>query len=150
MKKIILASFVVCVGLMAAESTTNLKSCMSCHGQKFEKKALGKSKIVSKLSEKEIATALRGYVDGTYGGSMKGIMKMQAQKIKDPDMAAKHIHMLSTGVNPKAAEKEMCLNKLESLKECVLNAKTDPEMQKCRTTILDFAENIKTKHPVAK
>jgi len=66
----------------------NLKVCAGCHGANFEKSALGKSKIVANLSKEDITTALLGYKAGTYGGSMKGIMKGQVSRYSDDDLKA--------------------------------------------------------------
>ncbi len=60
--------------------------CSSCHGTKWNKKALGRSKIVSQMTHAEIATALKGYKAGTYGGSMKAVMKGQVSRYSDADL----------------------------------------------------------------
>jgi len=60
--------------------------CVSCHGAKFEKKALGKSKIVKDMSKEDIVKALKGYKDGSYGGAMKGTMKPQVANLSDADI----------------------------------------------------------------
>ncbi len=44
-------------------------ACVGCHGQNFEKAALGKSKIVKDMTKDEIVKALKGYKDGSYGVS---------------------------------------------------------------------------------
>jgi len=62
--------------------------CKGCHGASFEKKAMGKSKIVKDMSKADIVTALKGYKDGSYGGTMKGIMKGQVASLSDADMEA--------------------------------------------------------------
>jgi len=49
---------------------------------------MGKSKIVKDLTHAEIATALKGYKAGTYGGPMKGLMKGQVGKYSDADLDA--------------------------------------------------------------
>jgi len=69
------------------------KVCSSCHGQHAEKKALNKSKVIQGWSEVQVTTALNGYKDGSYGGSMKGLMKSQVTKLSDEDISAlaKHI-----------------------------------------------------------
>jgi len=85
MKKIALALLVTSVGLMAA---VNGKACASCHGADFSKAALGKSKNVAAMTHAEIATALKGYKAGTYGGPMKGLMKGQVAKYSDADLDA--------------------------------------------------------------
>lgn len=74
------------------ESIANLseltKSCSSCHGAKGEKKALGKSNIINKLSENDFISRVKGYQDGTYGGAMKSLMKAQVQKLNDAEINA--------------------------------------------------------------
>jgi cytochrome c553 len=85
MKKIVLGTLVLSVAAFAA---VNLGACKGCHGQNFEKKALGKSKIVSEMSKADVAAALVGYKTGTYGGPMKGLMKGQVAKYSDADLKA--------------------------------------------------------------
>lgn len=70
----------------------NIHKCQSCHGVNGEKKALGKSKIIQKLSEKEIVKAIKGYQKGTYGGNFKGVMKGQVANLTNEDIkkAAKY------------------------------------------------------------
>jgi len=64
------------------------KKCSACHGALGQKKALGKSKVISELSSAEITTALNGYKDGSYGGPMKGLMKGQVAKLTTGDIQA--------------------------------------------------------------
>ena len=66
----------------------NTAGCTGCHGQNFEKVALGKSKVVKDMSKEEIVKALKGYKDGSYGGSMKGLMKGQVGSLSDADIDA--------------------------------------------------------------
>ena len=63
-------------------------SCKGCHGADFEKKAMGKSKVVKDMSSTDIVTALKGYKDGSYGGAMKGMMKGQVASLSDADIEA--------------------------------------------------------------
>ncbi len=63
-------------------------ACVGCHGANFEKKAMGKSKVVKDMSKADIIAALKGYKAGTYGGAMKGIMAGQAKSLSDADIAA--------------------------------------------------------------
>jgi cytochrome c-type protein NapB len=63
-------------------------SCTGCHGKTFDKKAMGKSKIVKDMSKADIVTALKGYKDGSYGGAMKAMMKGQVASLSDADMEA--------------------------------------------------------------
>jgi cytochrome c-type protein NapB len=82
--KVALLSMFASVAMYAASTA----GCVACHGKNFEKKALGKSKIVKDMSKEDIVKALKGYKDGTYGGAMKGSMKGQVANLSDADMAA--------------------------------------------------------------
>jgi len=88
MKKIVIASIATLALATASMAAVNGKACTSCHGADFGKKALGKSKIVKDLTHAEIATALKGYKTGSYGGPMKGLMKGQVAKYSDADLEA--------------------------------------------------------------
>jgi len=88
MKKIVIASVASLALATASMAGVNGGACAGCHGVHFEKKALGKSKIVANLSHAEIAEALKGYKAGTFGGPMKGIMKGQVAKYSDADLEA--------------------------------------------------------------
>ena len=88
MKKIVLASIAALTVTSAAIAGVNAGACAGCHGAHFEKHALGKSKIVKDLTHAEIATALKGYKAGTFGGPMKGIMKGQVGRYSDADLEA--------------------------------------------------------------
>jgi len=83
MKKIVLGTLVLSVAAFAA---VNLGACKGCHGANFEKKALGKSKVVSDMTKAEVSAALVGYKNGTYGGPMKGVMKGQVAKYSVADL----------------------------------------------------------------
>ena len=85
MKKIILGTLVLGVAAFAA---VNLGACKACHGQNFEKAALGKSKIVANMTKQEVTDSLVGYKNGTYGGPMKGVMKGQVAKYSEADLSA--------------------------------------------------------------
>ena len=63
-------------------------ACAGCHGANFEKKAMGKSKVVKDMSKADIIAALKGYKAGTYGGAMKGIMAGQVKSLSDADITA--------------------------------------------------------------
>ncbi len=69
------------------KSSINLTSCKSCHGVDFEKAALGKSKVVRDMTKAEVTEALIGYKDGTYGGSMKNMMKSHVVKYSDEQLS---------------------------------------------------------------
>ncbi len=87
MKKITTA--IIALGATSAlMAGVNAAACKGCHGQNWEKHALGKSKIVANLTHAEIATATKGYKAGTFGGPMKGLMKGQVAKYSDADLEA--------------------------------------------------------------
>jgi len=88
MKKIVIASIATLALATASMAAVNGKACTSCHGADWGKKALGKSKVVKDLTHAEIATALKGYKAGTFGGPMKGLMKGQVAKYSDADLEA--------------------------------------------------------------
>ena len=52
-------------------------TCVSCHGQNGEKKALNASAVIQGWDKQKVIDALNGYKDGSYGGAMKGVMKGQ-------------------------------------------------------------------------
>jgi len=84
LKVLTLGSLLASSALYAA----NTAACAGCHGANFEKKALGKSKIVKDMSKEDIVKALKGYKDGSYGGAMKGMMKGQVAALSDADISA--------------------------------------------------------------
>ena len=88
MKKIVIASIATLALVTAASAAVNGKACAACHGADWSKHAMGKSKVVSEMSHADIATALKGYKDGSYGGAMKMIMKGQATKLSEDDIKA--------------------------------------------------------------
>jgi cytochrome c-type protein NapB len=100
MKKIVLGTLVLGVAAFAA---VNVNSCKGCHGGDFGKKALGKSDIVSEMSQKEVFDAIKGYKEGTYGGMMKGLMKGQVAKYSEKEL--KEISEL-IGKAPEKTEEE--------------------------------------------
>jgi len=83
-KKVALGALITTAGSYAV----SIAVCAGCHGQHFEKKAMGKSKIVKDMSLKEVVIALKGYKKGTYGGAMKQMMMTQVVNIKDTDLDA--------------------------------------------------------------
>ncbi len=88
MKKIVIASIATLALATTSMAAVNGKACTSCHGADWSKKALGKSKVVATMSHADIATAMKGYKAGTYGGPMKGLMKGQVAKYSDADLDA--------------------------------------------------------------
>jgi len=88
MKKTLITAVATLAFATASMAAVNGAACAACHGKNFEKHALGKSKIVASLSHAEIATALKGYKAGTFGGPMKAVMKGQVAKYSDADLDA--------------------------------------------------------------
>ena len=67
-------------------ATPLFNSCKSCHGATGEKVAMGKSKVISDLNATQIESALQGYKDGTYGGTMKALMRGQVMRLSAEDI----------------------------------------------------------------
>lgn len=76
------------LGLTSVAMADAFAKCAGCHGANGEKKALGKSKVMSEMTKAEIVAAINGYKDGTYGGPMKGLMKGQVAGLSDADAQA--------------------------------------------------------------
>ena len=76
--------------------------CKGCHGADFEKKAMGKSKVVKDMSKEDFISSLKGYKDGSYGGAMKGMMKGQVASLSDADIEAMATEILGAGDAPVA------------------------------------------------
>ncbi len=87
MKKIVL-SIVALGATTALMAAVNAGACVGCHGADWSKAALGKSKNVAEMSKADIAAALVGYKDGSYGGPMKGLMKGQVDKYSKEELEA--------------------------------------------------------------
>lgn len=88
MKKTLLLATLLSASLFAADGAALFNKCAACHGAHGEKHALGKSKIINTLTPAEIETALHGYKNGTYGGSMKALMKGQVAAFDDEQIKA--------------------------------------------------------------
>ncbi len=87
MKKIVL-SIVALTATTALMAAVNSGACTGCHGADWSKAALGKSKNVAEMTHADIAAALKGYKDGSYGGPMKGLMKGQVAKYSNEELDA--------------------------------------------------------------
>jgi cytochrome c553 len=79
---------VAVVQKVTVDGAAVFKKCVGCHGMHAEKKALGKSQVIKGWDTQKILTALHGYKDGTYGGTMKSIMKGQVSKLSDDEIKA--------------------------------------------------------------
>lgn len=88
MKKLLIITSVLSVLNLSVyadsvQGEIDFKACSGCHGKTGEKHALGKSKIIKDLSKQDIVAALNGYKNGTYGGSMKAVMKGQVSRLDE-------------------------------------------------------------------
>jgi len=92
---VIAGAIITSSSLLAADGASIYKKCAGCHGASAEKHALGKSKIIANMSEKELNDAMNGYKAGTYGGPMKGLMKGQVATLKDDDVKALSTYIAS-------------------------------------------------------
>ena len=93
MKNTILGLTLISTMMLAADGSALYSKCAGCHGSQGEKKALGKSKVINKMSKEDLITALNGYKDGSYGGPMKGLMKGQVSKLNHEDIEALALHI---------------------------------------------------------
>lgn len=76
------------IGEEAIDATTLYATCGSCHGQKAEKSALGKSQVIAGWDKQRIIDSLNGYKNGTYGGVMKNIMTGQVNNKTEAEIDA--------------------------------------------------------------
>ncbi|WP_373072807.1 cytochrome c [Sulfurimonas sp.] len=60
--------------------------CTSCHGEDASQKALGKSQVIKGWSVEKLTNAIEGYQNGTYGGDMKGMMRVQVKDLNSVDI----------------------------------------------------------------
>jgi cytochrome c len=67
----------------AADGASLYNKCAACHGASGEKKALGKSAVIKGWKAQKTVAALKGYKSGTYGGTMKALMKGQVASLDD-------------------------------------------------------------------
>jgi len=68
--------------------TVFAQKCASCHGPDAKNAALGKSQVIAGWDAARVENALRGYIDGTYGSSMKPVMQVQAKALSDAQIKA--------------------------------------------------------------
>lgn len=89
MKKIIsLLALLSAVTLFATDIAPIAQKCAACHGEKGEKVAMNKSKIMNQLSKEEFLSSIKGYKDGTYGGQLKNLMIPQVKTLSDEQINA--------------------------------------------------------------
>ena len=72
----------------AAAGKIKFAACAGCHGQKGERKALGKSEAIGGWDAAKVEEALKGYKAGTRNAhGMGATMKGQAAALSDADIA---------------------------------------------------------------
>ncbi len=113
MKKTVLSLIFTSALVMAAESNATapkadakadagkgkalFAKCVSCHGDKAQNKALGKSEVIAGWDVAKLEEALKGYKAGTRNvHGMGGLMKGQVASLSDEDIKAlaEYIHSL--------------------------------------------------------
>jgi len=65
-----------------------IKKCKKCHGKDGREHALGTSNIIAGESRSELIEKIEGYKNGTYGGSLKGVMTPQALALTSNEIEA--------------------------------------------------------------
>jgi len=83
------------VPALAAGGAALYAQCAGCHGDDGGKAALGASRPVKGQTAEALYGKLKGYADGSYGGSKKAVMAGVAKKLSDEDMRALAAHMAS-------------------------------------------------------
>jgi len=86
MKKIVIATIATLALSSTMFAAVNAAACKSCHGQNWEKKALGKAAVVKDMTKADIAKSLIAYKTTTVGAEM--IMKSQVARYSDADLKA--------------------------------------------------------------
>jgi len=145
MKKLLFLCLLSSISILSANE--EIKKCQSCHGEVFEKQALGTSKVVRYMKKEDIVKALNSYKNNKskYGGSMRAIMSAQAANIKNVDSVAQKVVDISQGSTPKNRKLGVCLSALETVKQCVLNAHTRSDEKNCNKEIENLKQNIDNK-----
>ena len=96
MIKLSLLSLTIFSLISTTALAVDLTTCVGCHGKHFEKPAMNISRIVKDLKAEEIRQALKGYKEGSHGGSMKDVMNNQISKFTD-DEIEEIIKIITTG-----------------------------------------------------
>ncbi len=76
-------------GDLVAKGKAVFAKCQSCHGDKAQNKALGKSEVIAGWDAAKTEEALKGYKAGTRNKhGMGGLMKTQVSSLSDEDIKA--------------------------------------------------------------
>jgi cytochrome c553 len=95
LKSLVIAGAILSSSALLADGASIYQKCAGCHGVNGDKIALGKSKVIVNMSEDELNSSMNGYKDGTYGGSMKGLMKGQVASLSVDDIKAVSTYIVS-------------------------------------------------------
>ncbi len=142
-KRVIMLSFAALLTLPVV-LMADMDRCVSCHGIDFEKKALGVSKVVKDMSEKEIKAALDGYKSGK-GGSMKDVMIAEVNLGVDTDAMAADVYneAHTPGFEEPSDEfifqKRLSVRTLHKLKKSIKKADGKKDMNKVVSKIKSAA-----------
>lgn len=91
MKYILILVAIIFVGCSSKPVDGKLiytEKCANCHGKMGRKSAFGKSAAIGSLTQEELIHAIKGYQEGTYGGSMKGMMKQEVKSFNEKEIEA--------------------------------------------------------------
>jgi cytochrome c len=83
-----LLAVTVSFAFAAADGSALYSKCKSCHGADGTKKALNVSAPLKGQSAADIEMKIKGYKDGTYGGSKKIIMAGQVKNLTAEEISA--------------------------------------------------------------
>ena len=141
-KKLALIAFMTIT--MPTVIMADMDRCVSCHGVDFEVKALGSSKIVKDMSEKEIKAAIDGYKRGE-GGLLKAIMIEEVNLGVDTDALAADVYSeaRTEGFEEPSDEfifqKRLSVRTLHKLKMNIKNADPKKDLSKIISQIKSAA-----------
>ncbi len=140
MKKITLSITLAAVSLFAGE--TEITSCMSCHGDFFEKSAMGYSRVVRDMSKEEIRTSLNGYLNDTYGGDKKFLMKLQLKRFDNIDSVVNKVYKV---IDPESEDTSVS-GMVEGDKIEIINTQ-EPAYNTSVYPKIESKESIKSSYP---
>ncbi len=127
----------------------DMDRCVSCHGVDFELKALGMSKVVKGMSEKEIKAALDGYKKGQ-GGALKELMIQEVNLGVDTDAMSADIYneTITPGFDEPSDEfifqKRLSVKTLHKLKKFINDANATSDKPKIVSKIKSAAFTMYT------
>jgi cytochrome c len=89
MKKLAIAMLLAGATSLMADGAALYAKCAGCHGANGEKKALGKSAVITGQDAAKTVEQLKGYKAGTLNqNGMGGLMKGQVAAMSDADIQA--------------------------------------------------------------